>query len=511
MKIGVFVVAYNAESSIAKVLMRIPEKTWDRLSEVFIFDDCSADTTAAASHKLKEQHPRRDKIRVFRNIVNLGYGGNQKRGYLYAIQNGFDIVVLLHGDGQYAPEVLDQLVDPLVKGEAEAVFGSRMLIPGDARKGGMPLYKYAGNKILTKFQNAVLGREMTEYHSGYRAYHVPSLAKLPFLKNSDDFHFDNEIIIQHFEAGLRIRETPIPTYYGDEICYVNGMKYAWDVFRTTLKYRLHKSGLLYCPQFDLAGAAKYTYKENRYSSHRRVLNAVKSLGELQGLRVLDVGCGSGALAARLAQMGCHVVGLDIHDSPEAQSACAEFFVCDLDQGLPLTPERRFDCIILADILEHVKVPEDLLERVDRHLAPGGNVIAVTGNVAHLYVRLMLLLGQFRYSERGILDRTHRRFFTRATFLKLFRDCGIKVLSQNFCPIPFEKVLGRPQWLHESLTAVSMFLAWLWPSLFAYQIVVHGRFDPAATGAILRYEQIHSPYHEWQEGSAASLANSTEVG
>jgi glycosyltransferase involved in cell wall biosynthesis len=211
-------------------------------------------------------------VRVFHNQVNLGYGGNQKRGYRYAQERGFDVVVLLHGDGQYAPEVMDQLLEPLLRGEADAVLGSRMMHPGSARAGGMPLYKFAGNKILTFLQNRLLGRKLSEYHSGYRAYNVHALRQLPLLANANDFHFDTEIIIQLMEGGYRIREVPIPTYYGDEICRVNGLAYAWNVMKTTLRYRLHKAGLLYARQFDLMCGEKYTFKHNRYSSHQRILN-----------------------------------------------------------------------------------------------------------------------------------------------------------------------------------------------------------------------------------------------
>ena len=116
-------------------------------------------------------------LTVIRHERNLGYGGNQKAGYDLAIEHGLDIIVLLHGDGQYAPELLASIVAPLVRGEADAVFGSRMMAEGGARRGGMPLYKYVGNKVLTRFENAVAGAELTEWHSGYRAYWVEALRR----------------------------------------------------------------------------------------------------------------------------------------------------------------------------------------------------------------------------------------------------------------------------------------------------------------------------------------------
>src|SRR5690606_3249695 len=140
-RIAIFIVAYNASSTLAKVLDRIPESVWARVEEVFVFDDESRDDTFEIGLDYKRDRKRAN-LHVFRNEKNQGYGGNQILGYQYAIQRGFDIVALLHGDGQYAPEALPELLAPLERGEADAVFGSRMAVAGAALKGGMPLYKY---------------------------------------------------------------------------------------------------------------------------------------------------------------------------------------------------------------------------------------------------------------------------------------------------------------------------------------------------------------------------------
>ena len=130
-----------------------------------------------------------------------------------------------------------------------------MLEKGGARRGGMPLYKFVGNRILSWFQNRMLGASLSEFHSGYRVYSVAALAKVPFELNTNDFHFDTEIIIQFLLSGLRIAELPIPTYYGDEICRVNGLKYAWDVTKAVLVARTQQLGLFYDRRFDCAPAA----------------------------------------------------------------------------------------------------------------------------------------------------------------------------------------------------------------------------------------------------------------
>src|SRR4051794_13502528 len=191
-RVLIFVVAYNAESTIEKVLSRIPGCLRTDNVEVLIIDDFSRDETFRLGLHCQQTHPDL-KITVLRTPENQGYGGNQKLGYRYAIDHGFDIVALLHGDGQYAPEELPHLIRPLETGLSDAVFGSRMLISGAARKGGMPFYKRIGNRILTGFQNRVLRTSLSEFHSGYRIYSTKALAQIPFERNTNDFHFDTEI------------------------------------------------------------------------------------------------------------------------------------------------------------------------------------------------------------------------------------------------------------------------------------------------------------------------------
>ena len=234
-RIGILVVAYNAESTLQKVIQRIPADVYAKIEEIFVFDDASKDRTYEAGREAMLA-PYGEKLRVFRNPINLMYGGNQRKGYEYAIRRGLDIVVLLHGDGQYAPEVMQELLTPLESGEADMVMGSRMMIAGAALKGNMPLYKYFGNKVLTGIENMLIGQHFTEFHSGYRAYSVPALAEIPLDQMTWNWHFDTQVILEFLRRGLRIKEVPIPTYYGDEICHVNGIPYAWNCVKETMKY-----------------------------------------------------------------------------------------------------------------------------------------------------------------------------------------------------------------------------------------------------------------------------------
>jgi glycosyltransferase involved in cell wall biosynthesis len=236
-RIAIFIVAYNAESTLSAVLRRIPADVLEKVEEVFVFDDASQDRTFAVGQEY-QQSPAGQKLAVYRNPVNLMYGGNQQRGYRYAIERGFDIVVLLHGDGQYAPEVMQQLLTPLESGEADMVMGSRMMVPGAALKGNMPPYKYFGNKILTWIENTLIGSRLTEFHSGYRAYSVQALRTIPLRSLTTNWHFDTQIILEFFKRGYRVQEVSIPTYYGDEICHVNGIPYALHCIHETLQFAL---------------------------------------------------------------------------------------------------------------------------------------------------------------------------------------------------------------------------------------------------------------------------------
>src|SRR6476660_9189978 len=293
----VFVVAYNAERTLETVLSRIPPSLADDYEvEILAIDDASADRTFEIGQEIKTARSLSFPLRVLFNPINQGYGGNQKIGYHYALKNNFDFVALLHGDGQYAPEVLPELLKPLAQGAADAVFGSRMLNRGVALKGGMPLYKFVGNKILTWCQNRLLRTHFSEFHSGYRVYSVAALKRVPFDRNTNDFHFDTEIIIQLLIAGRRVRELPIPTFYGDEICHVNGIQYAWHCFKTMIRAALHQKNLLYDRKFDV-GPVEETYdlKMGFRSSHTMALGSVK-----KGAAVLDVGCGRGHVAELMA-------------------------------------------------------------------------------------------------------------------------------------------------------------------------------------------------------------------
>ncbi len=475
----VLVVAYMAEAGIESVLRRIPKDLVDRLeTEVLVIDDGSHDATFARATRLSEGGELLPTT-VLRNPANQGYGGNQKVGMQYAIANGFDFLVLLHGDGQYAPEVMGELIEPLAAGSADAVIGSRMIEKGRARAGGMPLYKLLGNRVLTRFQNLVLGTRLSEFHSGYRAYSVKALSEIPFSLDTNEFHFDTEILVQLFLAGKRVHEVSIPTHYGDEICYVNGLEYARHVVISTTQGALQRFGIYYDPKYDVtAGAGAPVYESKLgFESPQSVAASLVRPGD----RVADLGCGPGDFASSLRDRGCYVVGVD---SANQNPSLFDRFVLadlepDLEGALPVDP-AEFDTVLLLDILEHLSAPESFLAKLRKAIwagtPPGPRIVASTGNVAFLPLRLSLLLGEFNYSRRGILDLSHKRLFTKRTFLRLLGQAGFYVDGFVGIPPPLPMVASHGKGARAAFR-ISALLAHRLPSLFAYQFLVTARALP----------------------------------
>ena len=477
-RVLVFIVAYNAEKTLSNVFARIPSELANAYDlEVLAIDDASPDQTFEVSFWAATENDWPFPITVLRNPMNQGYGGNQKIGYFYAIEKGFDYVALLHGDGQYAPEYLPDLLKPLADQAADAVMGSRMMTAGSARQGGMPLYKFVGNKILSAFQNRVLGLHLTEFHSGYRLYATEALSKIPFHLNTNDFHFDTQIIIQLQRANMRILELPIPTYYGDEICHVNGLKYAWNVIITTLRARLNDLGLVYDRIYDCRPAVTelvYEAKLDFDSPHSRAVDNV-----VKGERVVEFGSGEGDLAHALTEKGCRVTGIDRKEpGKQNKKAFKKFILQDLNLPMPKNLLAGADKLLMLDVIEHLALPERFVDglREDPSLSANTVLLVSTGNIGFFIVRFGLLAGMFNYGKRGILDLTHTRLYTFTTIRRLFEQSGFQVLEMSGVPAPLPLALGRGR-LTRLLLMLNRIAIHIWPSLFAYQIFLKAQKRP----------------------------------
>lgn len=458
-RIGVLVVAYDTAATLASVLDRIPPSIRLRIEEIIVFDDDREDGADLVG--FGRRHPADLPLTVARHPGNLGYGGIQKAGYRLAIEHGLDILVLLHGDRQYAPECMETLVEPLVRGEADAVFGSRET----ARNAGIRLHTYAGERILAAFQNGVIGTECSECRSGYRAYSVPALASLPFEQNSDDFAFDIQIILQIVDAGRRIVEVPIPVRYGDETGSVKPTRYAKVLAGAALRHRLHKMG--FGTGSALEPVADYQLKESDDSSHGHI---TAWLAAFPPSHVLDLGCSGGRLGGRLSQLGHQVVGVEIESIPGAAERLDRLVIADLEQGIPPDAGTGYDVVVAGDVLEHVRSPEGLLREMHRVVRPGGAAVVSVPNFGHWYVRIRVALGLFDYDRRGILDRGHLRFFTRRSLTRLVKQSRWTISRTEYAGLPLDVLSEGGSTPVRLVGWIDRLLVRLWPTLFAYQLL-----------------------------------------
>ena len=241
-KIVVVLPAYNAERTLEQTYREIP---LDLVDEVVLVDDRSADDTLAVAKALGIRQ-------VIQHDANRGYGGNQKTCYDTALALGAEIVVMLHPDYQYTPKLVRAMVGVLAEDVYDVVLGSRILGNG-ALEGGMPLYKYVANRALTAFENIVTGQKLSEYHTGFRAYRRRVLEAIPYDRNSDDFIFDNQFLVQAHALGFRIAELTCPTKYFAEASSINfrrSLRYGILCCATALQYRLHRMGAVRSPLFE---------------------------------------------------------------------------------------------------------------------------------------------------------------------------------------------------------------------------------------------------------------------
>ncbi len=242
-KLAVVMPAYNAAQTLEQTYRELP---FDIVDEVILVDDASRDSTATLAHSLGISH-------VVRHEQNVGYGGNQKTCYDKALSLEADIVIMVHPDYQYTPKLIRSMAALVADGVFDCALGSRILGVG-ALKGGMPKHKYIANRLLTFVQNLLVGYKLSEYHTGYRAFSSELLAQLPLQDNSNDFLFDNQMLLQIIAAGYRIGEVTCPTRYTAEASSISGgplLRYGWGVLVESIKYRLGNMGVI----------------KNRYSVH----------------------------------------------------------------------------------------------------------------------------------------------------------------------------------------------------------------------------------------------------
>lgn len=240
-KIVVVMPAYNAEKTLKLTYDGIPK---DIVDLTILVDDASKDETLKIARNLN--------MKIFLHNKNYGYGANQKTCYVEALKENADIIVMVHPDYQYDPMLLPQLVSPIKKGKCDVVLGSRILA-GNVLKRGMPVWKYISNRFLTSLENLVLRKKLTEYHTGYRAYTSDVLKTVPFILNSDNFIFDQEILFQICHHGFKVTEVPIPARYFPEASsagFFASLRYGFSILLLILKYVIHQTGIVRLKQFE---------------------------------------------------------------------------------------------------------------------------------------------------------------------------------------------------------------------------------------------------------------------
>jgi len=262
-RIAVVFPAYNAEKTLEATVRELPDLVDIRI----LVDDHSSDRTLEVAHRLG--------LQVFVHDRNYGYGRNQQTCYREALAAGADVVIMVHPDYQYTPLLVTAMASMVAYGVYDVVLGSR-IIGGTALRGGMPLYKYVANRLLTAFENLFLGVKLSEYHTGYRAFSREVLTRLPLRENSDDFVFDNEMLAQCVYFGFRIGEVSCPTKYFEEASSINfrrSVKYGLGVLGVTLQFALQRSGIVHNPIFNEKGKTleadgEIYYRERRVPPRR---------------------------------------------------------------------------------------------------------------------------------------------------------------------------------------------------------------------------------------------------
>ncbi len=457
------VIGHRASVSVS-VLDRIPRTFLpDFHVEILVIDDSSNGVAVAECETAGGRERIPFPFRTLHTPERQGDGGCQKIGYHYAIDEKFDVVALVRGEGRPGPEVLARMVRLTGEGTADVVLGSRGMERGDD---GRP----AGIKILSWVENLLLDAGLSDMHSGHRVYAVPALRRIPFDLTTNGGNFDTEIIIQLFRAGMRIVELPVPAGSGEPLGLVAGVR----AVGAALSARLTDLNIIYDRKFDCrpvhGSHAHYQLKTGYASTHTLALEAVPT-----GARVVDLGCAGGHFGRLLKERRqAAVIGVDV--APLDRGVTLDAFVQhDLNApDLPVAADG-VEVVTMLDVIEHLKSPEQFVDllRDKFKFNPRVRFIVSTGNVGFILLRLLHLCGVFSYGKKGILDITHTRLFTFCTLKRLFGEAGFDLVRQEGVPAPWplvfgDNLLGRLcLWGHSLLCRV-------WPSLFAYQIFMEFR-------------------------------------
>jgi len=454
------------EKIVLDILDQIPKSVanWDH--EILILINSSGESISKAVDKsIKNQ--KCFNIRILFNLQHLGYGGNQKMAFYYAIKHNFDFVLLVAGSGQYDPKQLEQLAFSLASSNSQALIGSRFLEKGNNIKNQMPIYKYLGIKTITFLQNLILGMNFSEYHSGFRIYRTKALAEIPYAFNSHGRQFDTEVLIQLKLRGFKLQELPVSSLPGKTHPILDYINYGIGSLWASLQMKLHQMSLSYERKFDVGNVSIDGYRDEIKlgypSSHQFAIDEVT-----ENKRVLDIGCGNALIGSELKNQGCYVEGIDF-ERPRGEKNIDKFTQLNLNESNLEILTHEFDYVLLMDVLEHLDDPENFVYNL-RVKAKGKapKIVVSVPNIGFINNRIQLLFGRFDYGIRGTMYLGHKRMFTFNAIAKLFEQAEFKIIKCKGIPAPFPVAIGN-NWISNLFLIINQGLIKILPRLFSYQI------------------------------------------
>lgn len=469
-RIMVLLVPTLSDDALLHLLDGIPQTLLDDEHVDFVFLDRSADgkPSQLASEWVKKQSTTR--WTLLHNPARHGYGGNQKLGFRLALNREYDFVIHFLADGRYDTADLQRFVTALREEPTDVLLGNR-LTTDSAFKQQMPSFRHMANRLLAWYQNRCAQSQLDDFHCALRAYSTRFLKTIPFEVNTNALHFDSHLLLQALCIQANIRQIPVNYHHDKGTPYRAGLGYAWDVFKAATQYRMHQMGMLCSLSYRDLRPTKYQDKTTDFkSSHQQALALIRQLNPQS---VTDIGCGPGFVAKHCRDAGIHVTGLDMY-SPLPETMDAYYRVFLEVEALPVDPFAS-DAVLMLDIIEHLANPEEFLigmRNDSANLHQNGSVktlLLSTPNIAFIMPRLNLLFGRFNYAERGILDITHKRLFTRKSLRHCLETCGYQVEKIHPVGLAFEVVFKG--FLGKTLARMSWVAAKMLPTLFAAQFLV----------------------------------------
>jgi SAM-dependent methyltransferase len=445
--------------AIRKTVERIPESLDEWLDEVVVMLDSPSHQLASAPDD--RVGTRNFEVRFHRPPRDSGYGAARKAAFEYALLKRVDFAIVMRGDASHPPERLPELIRATLADPSRLLLATRTSRPAPSLHG-------VAHRLATFFQNRVLGLRLRDYHTSFRVYPTQALERIPFQLDSNESHFDAEILVQFRALGVSIREERIVDGRGGDGTGSDELSHGLASCATAVGYRLHQFHLTRDGRFLVDHDVHYTLKLSETSSHMQIVSAIRPDSQ-----VLDLGCSQGLLARPLQQKNVRVTGVDVGPGDRLARELAQYHQRDLEEPLDIPAERVFDYVVCADVIEHLRRRTQLLRSARRYLKQDGRLIISTPNVALWFYRLSLLAGRFEYGPRGVLDETHVHLYTGATFRREVEKAGFQVLRQRVTALPFEVVFestGRSRFVRY-LASSYHWLARLWPSMFAYQFVL----------------------------------------